>query len=100
MTFNGITILGLGPGDPQLITRQAWEILKNCKEVYLKTRQHPAIAELPEGIIVHSFEDLSIEDTQTEDISERLISTILGFRKTQWRELYMQFQVTQSSMIR
>ena len=27
-SFSGIVLLGLGPGDPNLLTRQAWQILE------------------------------------------------------------------------
>ena len=37
----GIVILGLGPGSPGQLTRQAWEWLAGCGEVWLRTRQHP-----------------------------------------------------------
>ena len=26
----GITLLGLGPGNPRQLTREAWEVLINC----------------------------------------------------------------------
>ncbi|MFN3706447.1 MAG: SAM-dependent methyltransferase, partial [Thermoflexales bacterium] len=42
-----ITLLGLGPGDPQLITGEARAILERCDVVYLRTSQHPAVAALP-----------------------------------------------------
>ena len=88
MTFNGITILGLGPGDPQLMTCQAWEILENSKEIYLKSHQHPVIDELPEGFLVHSLEDLFVDDAETENLSERLVSTILGLGKRKGGVVY------------
>lgn len=58
MTHAGITILGLGPGGAGLLTRQAWDWLAQCGEVYLRTRQHPTAFELPAGLQVHSFDDL------------------------------------------
>jgi len=54
----GITLLGLGPGDPALLTRQAWELLESIDEIYLRTRQHPVVAGLPPHLKVHSFDDL------------------------------------------
>ncbi|MHB1317015.1 MAG: bifunctional methyltransferase/pyrophosphohydrolase YabN [Anaerolineae bacterium] len=44
-----IDIVGLGPGDPGLLTRQAWERLASAPEVYLRTRQHPCVPFLPAG---------------------------------------------------
>ncbi|KAF0106237.1 MAG: hypothetical protein FD146_2749 [Anaerolineaceae bacterium] len=54
----GITLLGLGPGDPSLLTRAAWDILSSVDEIWLRTKQHPAVAGLPSSVRVHSFDDL------------------------------------------
>ncbi|GAG15303.1 unnamed protein product, partial [marine sediment metagenome] len=32
-----ITIIGLGPGDPELLTREAWKVLAESEEIYLRT---------------------------------------------------------------
>ncbi len=53
-----ITILGLGPGDPAHLTRQAWDLLSRADEVYLRTRRHPTVAALPEHLALHSFDEL------------------------------------------
>jgi len=54
----GITIVGLGPGDPQLLTREAWEVLSSAWEVYLRTARHPTVAGLPAAVARHSFDDV------------------------------------------
>jgi tetrapyrrole methylase family protein/MazG family protein len=51
-----ITIVGLGPGDPELLTRRAWRVLSEADEVYLRTARHPGIEDLPIRRI-HSFDD-------------------------------------------
>ena len=33
--MNGITMVGLGPGDPDLITRRAWAVLSSAAEVWV-----------------------------------------------------------------
>ena len=43
----GITLLGLGPGDPSKLTREAWDVLASADEVWLRTKQHPTVAGLP-----------------------------------------------------
>ena len=53
-----ITIIGLGPGNPAQLTREAWEELNAAGEVYVRTAQHPTLAGLPAGLLVHSFDDL------------------------------------------
>ena len=32
-----ITIIGLGPGDPRHLTREAWEVLEGAEELWLRT---------------------------------------------------------------
>ncbi len=51
-----ITILGLGPGDPALLTREAWQVLSRANEVYLRTARHPTVSGLPPAIHAHSFD--------------------------------------------
>lgn len=50
-----ITIVGLGPGDPELLTRRAWRILSEAEEVYLRTARHPNVDALPIKTL-HSFD--------------------------------------------
>jgi tetrapyrrole methylase family protein / MazG family protein len=52
----GITIIGLGPGDPELLTRRAWRILGESQEVYLRTARHPGVDALPNAIY-NNFDD-------------------------------------------
>ncbi len=54
----GITLLGLGPGDPKQLTREAWDVLSAAGEIWLRTRQHPTVAALPAAARVESFDQL------------------------------------------
>ena len=56
--MGAITIVGLGPGDPRHLTREAWEVLEAAQEVWLRTERHPTVAGLPPTLTVHSFDDL------------------------------------------
>lgn len=51
-----ITIVGLGPGDASLITRQAWHLLTSTADIWVRTNRHPAVAKLPNTITIHSFD--------------------------------------------
>jgi tetrapyrrole methylase family protein/MazG family protein len=53
-----ITILGLGPGNPAHLTREAWDLLSQAAEVYLRTGRHPTVSALPSHLILHSFDQL------------------------------------------
>lgn len=56
--MSGITLLGLGPGNPSQLTREAWEVLSSAAEVWVRTAQHPTIHSLPSTVKVHSFDHL------------------------------------------
>lgn len=53
-----ITIVGLGPGSPDLLTREAQETLLAADEIYLRTRRHPVVLLLPRSIATVAFDDL------------------------------------------
>lgn len=77
MSENGITILGLGPGDPGQLTRQAWEHLNHIPEVYLRTRQHPTVAGFPVGLKVLSFDDLYEQGESFEKVYAAIVERVL-----------------------
>ncbi len=73
----GIIILGLGPGDSSLLTRQAWALLNSVSEVYVRTSLHPALLEFPDGVKIFNLNDL-IEDE--EDLAcdfEKIVTKVL-----------------------
>lgn len=76
-SFSGITLLGLGPGDPNLLTRQAWEWLQSIPEVYLRTRQHPVVAGLPSSLQMYSFDELYESADTFESVYSRIIEKVL-----------------------
>ena len=39
-----IIVVGLGPGDPDLLTHAAYQALERAPEVVLRTRRHPTVA--------------------------------------------------------
>jgi tetrapyrrole methylase family protein / MazG family protein len=73
----GITLLGLGPGDPAKLTREAWEILGSAAEIWLRTKSHPTVAGLPASVEVHSFDDLYDTSDTFEDVYAAIIEKIL-----------------------
>lgn len=76
-SFTGITILGLGPGDPGQLTRQAWDWLNTITEVVLRTSQHPTVACFPAGIKVDSFDDLYEKSELFEAVYEQIVVEVL-----------------------
>ena len=76
--MTGIIILGLGPGNPEQLTMEAWKVLQEAKEVYLRTSQHPTVAGLPEGIILHSFDHLYEQEKDFSKVYERIVDQVIA----------------------
>lgn len=74
---NGITLLGLGPGDPDLLTRQAWQVLEGAAEVVVRTLQHPTVAGFPPHLRLRSFDDIYDAAQDFEAAYEQMITTVL-----------------------
>jgi tetrapyrrole methylase family protein/MazG family protein len=77
----GITLLGLGPGSPDLLTRQAWELLESLTEIYVRTRQHPVVAGFPSGLQVHSFDHLYEHADSFEAVYAQIVEQVLVLGK-------------------
>jgi len=52
----GITVIGLGPGDERMLTREAWDALCCAEEVYLRTHHHPTVEHLPAHLRIQTFD--------------------------------------------
>jgi tetrapyrrole methylase family protein/MazG family protein len=78
MSTSGITLLGLGPGDPSLLTRQAWDLLQIIPEIYLRSRLHPTVAGFPPGLRVKSFDHLYQNGESFEIVYHQIVEQILN----------------------
>ncbi len=72
-----LTIVGLGPGDPQLLTRQAWDILNGSKIVYLRTRVHPTVEHLPHHLEWRSFDDLYEQASEFSEVYDAIVDRMV-----------------------
>lgn len=73
----GITLLGLGPGNPDQLTREAWDVLSSADEVWLRTRQHPTVNALPPSVNLHSFDELYENGESFEQVYDTIIEKVL-----------------------
>ena len=73
-----ITIVGLGPGDPAHLTREAWEVLAGADEVYVRTGRHPTVPGLPAGVAWHSFDHLYETLDTLPEVYETIADEILA----------------------
>lgn len=77
----GIVILGLGPGDEQHLTRQAWTWLNRIERLHVRTRHHPVIEHLPAGLEIVSFDYLYETKDSFEAVYETIVEEILVLGK-------------------
>ncbi|MDO9085345.1 MAG: nucleoside triphosphate pyrophosphohydrolase [Anaerolineaceae bacterium] len=75
--FKGITIIGLGPGNIDLITKQTWEWINQLDVIYLRTAQHPAVAGFPKRIKIISFDEYYQQFTEFEKVYEKIVNSII-----------------------
>lgn len=73
----GVTLLGLGPGEATLLTRQAWELLQGIPEIVLRTRQHPVVQGFPPGLRFESFDSLYDQAENFEAVYARIVEQVL-----------------------
>jgi len=73
----GITLLGLGPGDPDLLTRKAWNLINNLSEIYLRTERHPVVQAFPKNLKILSFDDLYESQDKFEDVYNQIVQQVL-----------------------
>ncbi|HIC93426.1 MAG TPA: nucleoside triphosphate pyrophosphohydrolase, partial [Anaerolineae bacterium] len=73
----GITIVGLGPGNPAHLTLEAQQVLQEAREVYLRTLHHPTVASLPKHLTLRSFDHLYQEKETFDEVYEEIARQIL-----------------------
>lgn len=83
-----IILLGLGPGDALLLTRQAIQVLDSSSEIYLRTSQHPAVAGFPPHLQVHSFDELYDQFDTFDDVYAHIIDKVLELGRRSQGVLY------------
>ncbi|MDH7475075.1 MAG: nucleoside triphosphate pyrophosphohydrolase [Anaerolineae bacterium] len=73
-----ITIVGLGPGNPAHLTLEAWQVLEQVSEVYLRTARHPIVSALPAHLTVHSFDALYEQASDFAEVYEEIAAQVLA----------------------
>ena len=72
----GITIVGLGPGGGEFLTRQAWEALATADHIFLRTARHPAVADLP-PVPRTSFDNIYEAADDFSDVYRQITAEIM-----------------------
>ncbi|MGG6432999.1 nucleoside triphosphate pyrophosphohydrolase [Anoxybacillus sp. D401a] len=70
-----ITIVGLGAGDIDQLSLGVYRTLKQAERLFLRTKDHPAVAQLEaEGIYAQSFDDIYEKYDQFEQVYEHIVA--------------------------
>jgi tetrapyrrole methylase family protein/MazG family protein len=78
-----ITILGLGPGAPNQLTREAWDVLSQATTVHLRTRKHPTVAGLPKHLALKDFDAVYDANASFEKVYARIVNTLIKLAQKQ-----------------
>ncbi|MEB3330195.1 MAG: nucleoside triphosphate pyrophosphohydrolase [Candidatus Sericytochromatia bacterium] len=74
-----ITIVGLGPGDPDLLTVAAERALKAAPRLFLRTERHPTVARLHDwGKPCTAFDSLYDAATEFDALYDRIVATLVA----------------------
>jgi len=71
-----LTIIGLGPGDPKWMTREAWDEIHSMNEIFLRTKEHPVVPHLSEISLLHSFDAIYEEAEDFAEVYSRIVDQI------------------------
>ena len=76
MNDQQLTVVGLGPGNPGLLSREGWSVLERAETVYLRTASHPAVAGLPAGLKVTSFDQIYEQYSDFGDVYRAIVDRL------------------------
>lgn len=78
VVFNqSIILMGLGPGDSSLVTREAWEIIQATDEIYLRTDQIPIVQDFPQNLKVFSFDEIYQQASSFDEVYKKITEKVL-----------------------
>jgi len=78
-----LTILGLGPGLIDDLTRRAWQTIEQADQVYLRTERHPCVPDLPQTTTYKSFDHLYESIDRFEDVYATITETLITEAQSQ-----------------
>src|SRR5579884_1561727 len=73
----GLTVVGLGPGRPELLTREVETLLATADELWVRTRRHPTVAALPFGGELRSFDSVYRRAQRVESVYEHIAERLV-----------------------
>jgi len=85
---HGITIVGLGPGAPGLLTVEAQRVLASADEIYVRTRKHPTVAALPAQATIHSFDSIYERAGTFEEVYAEIAGRVVALGEREQGVVY------------
>lgn len=76
-----LTIVGLGPGSPEDLTRRVWAALESAQTVILRTERHPCVPDLPVAKRPISCDDLYEKHASFTDVYDAIVARVIEFAK-------------------
>ena len=77
--MGSITIVGLGPGRPGLLTMEVWEMLKNAQHLIIRTGKHPTVeAVVEQGIEFTTYDSLYESAESFEALYESIANDVIA----------------------
>ncbi|MDF2607608.1 MAG: nucleoside triphosphate pyrophosphohydrolase [Bacillales bacterium] len=74
-----ITVIGLGASDLNQMPIGTYKMLKEEKNLYLRTKDHPVIGELiNEGVTFTSFDDIYEKHSEFSDVYDEIVITLIS----------------------
>ena len=78
-----IVVVGLGPGDPGLITKQAWDVLTAVgARVHVRTARHPTLDGLPPHVALTTFDHVYENTKMLQDVYPAIAEELLTIAET------------------
>jgi len=74
-----VRVVGLGPGDAELITRRTFDLLREAPVVRLRTRVHPAAAAFPD---VASYDEFYERADSFDALYEAIVSDLIELARS------------------
>ena len=72
-----ITVVGLGPGSADDITRRVWQVLATAETVILRTARHLCVPELPAGPTLIACDDLYEMHAAFVDVYDAIVDRVM-----------------------
>lgn len=71
-------VIGLGPGRPEHLTREAWDLLEKARVLYLRTARHPVVPHLPAHLEVRPLDECYQVGQNFDQVYEEIVARLLA----------------------